>query len=227
MQRPRLSLRPLPAHLAARYRALGERERAALAEALDAHYFAGCEPGYLASEPGRRDRDDHLFRRQDVARAQVVPWLDAASPLEGARVLELGCGTGSATVALAEQGARVTGVDLCERSLAVARRRCELHGVDASCVLGNAVEVLEKQRGERFDLILFYASLEHMTHEERKQALRRAWQLLCPGSLLGVVETPNRLWHYDSHTSFLPFFHWLPDDLAFEYSSRSPVLSRA
>jgi S-adenosylmethionine-dependent methyltransferase len=222
MRRPRLSLRPLPAHLGARYRQLGERERAQLAAALDAHYFADCDPGYLAGEIGRRDRDDHLFRRLDVARRQVVPWLDAAQRLDGARLLEIGCGTGSATVALAEQGARVTGVDLCERSLRAARLRCELHGVEAGFVLGNAALVLDKLDGERFDWILFYASLEHMTFPERKQALRRAWELLAPGSLLGVVETPNRLWLHDSHTSLLPYFHWLPDDVAFEYSRRSP-----
>ena len=32
----------------------------------------------------------------------------------------------------------------------------------------------------------------------------------------------NRLWHFDHHTSFLPYFHWLPDDLAFAYSRMSP-----
>jgi S-adenosylmethionine-dependent methyltransferase len=33
---------------------------------------------------------------------------------------------------------------------------------------------------------------------------------------------PNRLWFFDRHTSQLPFFLWLPDDLAYEYSSHSP-----
>jgi len=33
-----------------------------------------------------------------------------------------------------------------------------------------------------------------------------------------VVETPNRLWCFDFHTSLLPFFNWLPDELAFAYS---------
>jgi S-adenosylmethionine-dependent methyltransferase len=36
--------------------------------------------------------------------------------------------------------------------------------------------------------------------------------------LLAIVETPNRLWYYDEHTARLPFFHWLPDELAFAYS---------
>src|SRR5262245_54239845 len=106
-------VRPLPAHLRGRRRALDERAHTALEAALRDHYFAASPAGYLESPIGARDREDHLFRRLEHARAQVIPWLDAARRLDGARVLEIGCGTGSATVALAEQGARVTGVDLC------------------------------------------------------------------------------------------------------------------
>ena len=40
--------------------------------------------------------------------------------------------------------------------------------------------------------------------------------------MLAIVETPNRLWFFDEHTSQLPFFNWLPDDLAFRYSRYSP-----
>ena len=79
-------------------------------------------------------------------------------------------------------------------------------------------DVGELYGGIRFDFIIFYASLEHMTHHERISAIRTTWDMLPPGGLLSVVETPNRLWHTDPHTSLLPFFHWLPDELAFDYS---------
>ena len=62
-----------------------------------------------------------------------------------------------------------------------------------------------------------------MTLEERKAADAPApGSCSLRGDLWCVVETPNRLWYHDSHTSFLPYFHWLPDDLAFEYSRMSP-----
>ena len=57
-----------------------------------------------------------------------------------------------------------------------------------------------------------------MTVSERLLALSQAWDILPVGGMLGVTETPNRLWFYDGHTSLLPFFHWLPDELAFQYS---------
>ena len=221
MRRPRFAP-PIPRHLAARQRALDANGLAALRHALCRLYFADAAPDYLESDAGRRDLADHLEGRLARDRDRVIPWLDAARPLEGARVLEIGCGTGCATVALAEQGSWVTALDLCERSLQVARRRCELHGVEASFVVGNAAELIDKLDGEHFDFVIFYASLEHMTFSERKAAMRSAWQLLAPGDLWCVVDTPNRLWFHDAHTSLLPFFHWLPDELAFEYSRHSP-----
>jgi hypothetical protein len=50
--------------------------------------------------------------------------------------------------------------------------------------------------------------------------------MLTPDGVLLVIEAPNRLWPLDSHTSDLPFFQWLPDDLATRYKAvglRGPV----
>jgi hypothetical protein len=38
---------------------------------------------------------------------------------------------------------------------------------------------------------------------------------------LVVIQTPNRLWWYDGHTSNLPFFNWLPDEVAYRYREHS------
>jgi S-adenosylmethionine-dependent methyltransferase len=61
-----------------------------------------------------------------------------------------------------------------------------------------------------------------MTIAERITSLRKTWEMLPAGGLLVIVETPNRLWYFDGHTSILPFFHWLPNELAFKYSCFSP-----
>lgn len=46
--------------------------------------------------------------------------------------------------------------------------------------------------------------------------------MLARGGSWVVIETPNRLWYFDGHTALLPFYHWLPDRLAFEYARFSP-----
>src|SRR6185295_6991091 len=107
-------------------------------------------------------------------------------------------------------------------SLIVARERCEAYGLDVNFAHANATEVDELFSHSRFNYIIFYASLEHMTIAERMSSMRSTWRMLSDGDLWCVIETPNRLWYYDAHTSLLPFWMWLPDELAFEYSRFSP-----
>jgi len=173
------------------------------------------------SEAYAKDLRAHLTGRLDQDRIKYIPWLNKALNLNGANILEIGCGTGSSTVALAEQGANVTGIDIDEGALKVAKDRCNIYNVEATFIFGNASEVYHDLRNQKFDLIIFYACIEHMIYSERIDCLKNYYDLLPNGAFLSIVETPNRLWYFDGHTSFLPFFHWLPDNLAFDYSKFS------
>jgi S-adenosylmethionine-dependent methyltransferase len=211
----------VPGHLSAQFRQISDSELGAIQASLEQHYFAASPlplRDYLATEWGQQELQDHLVLRLRRDREEVIPWLDDNRSLRGSKVLEIGCGTGCSTVALAEQGAEVIGIDVDESALEVAKRRCEIYGLDVEFRLANAVKVGELFRDTRFDFIIFFASLEHMYHKERISAIRATWDMLPSGGLWCIVETPNRLWHTDSHTSRLPFFHWLPDELAFYYS---------
>lgn len=189
---------------------------------LRAELLKHMEDDSWQCEQDRRELEAHRTGRLDEDRRTFAPWLDAVCGLDGSRVLEIGSGSGSSTVALAEQGAAVTGIDVNADWLPVAEGRCEAYGVEAEFHHLNAQQAAERFAGQSFDLVLLFASLEHMTHGERLASLAGAWSLLPAGGHLAVVETPNRLWHFDSHTSLLPFFYWLPDDLAQSYSRHSP-----
>lgn len=212
----------LPPHISANFRNIDKSKRDSVERSLRNHYFVRSPEGYLLTEAGKRDLENHLFGRLETDRNSVIPWLDYARPLRGASILEIGCGTGCSAVALAEQGASVTAVDVDANSLMVAKERCQTYGLDVSFAHANATEVHKLFAGRHFDYIIFYAALEHMTMEERMSAMRETWQMLSVGGLWCVVETPNRLWYHDSHTSLLPFHMWLPDELAFAYSRLSP-----
>ena len=58
-------------------------------------------------------------------------------------ILEIGSGTGSAAVAMAEQGAEVTGIEVEEAALTVARQLCKLHGVQVQFLCANATDAHE------------------------------------------------------------------------------------
>lgn len=193
----------------------------AVEHSLNQHYFPRFPVGYLETPRGKTDLEDHLVGRLRRARTEVVPWLSETVRLRDAHLVEIGSGTGASTLAFAEQGAHVTAVDVDTASLEVARDRCKAYGVkNVAFVAANAASLPEVFKSDSFDLIVFYASLEHMTYDERIASISGSWGLLRVGGHWSIVETPNRLWYYDSHTSLLPFFHWLPDDVAVRYARR-------
>jgi SAM-dependent methyltransferase len=65
-------------------------------------------------------------------------------PLDSAAVLDAGCGAGAQCQWLAEEGARVTGIDLSPRMIAQARKRC---GEDVNLSVADLGEPLEIEPG--------------------------------------------------------------------------------
>jgi 2-polyprenyl-3-methyl-5-hydroxy-6-metoxy-1,4-benzoquinol methylase len=96
----------------------------------------------------------------------------------GARVLEVGSGPGSLSVYLALQGAHVTGVDVSEENVALARRRAAVNGVaeriDFRVV---PIEQLDDPDGT-YDFIIGNQVLHHFELEQAMPNIRR---VLKPG----------------------------------------------
>ncbi|MFO7858648.1 MAG: bifunctional 2-polyprenyl-6-hydroxyphenol methylase/3-demethylubiquinol 3-O-methyltransferase UbiG [Ectothiorhodospiraceae bacterium] len=83
------------------------------------------------------------------------------APLDGYAVLDVGCGGGILTEALATAGARVTGIDLSEPSLEAARLHALETGVaiDYRCV---AAETVADEQPGGFDVVACLELLEHV-----------------------------------------------------------------
>jgi 2-polyprenyl-3-methyl-5-hydroxy-6-metoxy-1,4-benzoquinol methylase len=158
-------------------------------------------------------------------RNTVIPWLNSVVDLRELQVLEIGCGACASSVALAEQGAIVTGIDIEQSSLKVGKCRLAEYGIKNVKIKNhNAERIREIFSDETFDVVIFFASLEHMTIKERLESLKSAWAVLKKNGYLCIIETPNRLWWFDNHTSMSPFFDWLPDEIAFRYADRTPKI---
>jgi 2-polyprenyl-3-methyl-5-hydroxy-6-metoxy-1,4-benzoquinol methylase len=213
---------PVPSRISKNFIQIDEAGLRSIERSIMENYHTGWRSkSSYSKEKYELDLNDHLRGRLEGDRREIIPWLENAAILKNARILEVGCGTGSSTVALAEQGAIVTGIDIDEGALLVAEERVKVYGVKADLRALNARNILGAFHTVKFDIIIFFACLEHMTITERLSSLRDAWKMLSSDGLLVVVETPNRLWYFDGHTSLLPFFHWLPDELAFLYSKFS------
>jgi SAM-dependent methyltransferase len=178
------------------------------------------------TEVGQSLIGQHVWQRYEQALYDLAPWVHRAGNLTGRRVVEIGSGTGSSAAGFASRVARIDGYEIDSGSVALARARLEIlgiqnaevHLVEAKSLMATACE---RHRG-KVDAFLLYAVLEHMTIDERIQCLRSAWSGLPSGGLLIVIETPNRLTYTDLHTAQMPFFHMLPGELAAMYYEHSP-----
>lgn len=125
--------------------------------------------------------------RYDRARprypAQMFDDLAAAGVAPGARVLEIGCGTGQATVPLAERGYRIVAVELGADMAAVARRN--LAGFDSVEVVTAAFEGWPLP-GEPFDVV-FSATAFHWIDPAVR--VSKSADAVRPGGLLATVGT--------------------------------------
>ena len=115
-------------------------------------------------------------------------YVAARSQLRDAAVLDVGCGGGLLSEALAQAGARVTAIDLAPNLLKVAR----LHGLESGIKVDYrelAVEVLAEEVPASFDAITCMEMLEHVP--EPGSIIRACATLLKPGGRL-CVSTLNR-----------------------------------
>jgi ubiquinone/menaquinone biosynthesis C-methylase UbiE len=162
-------------------------------------------------------------QRFEQARRFVAPLLQQTGrPLNKMRALEVGCGEGPKTCALAPMFKEYVGIDLDADGLAMGVANVEaLNITNADLRLQEAEDLPDILANEQFDVIFLYAVLEHLTISERLETLRLCWEALPPDGLLYIGETPNRIAPIDYHSSRLPYLNLLPPELAQHFIDRS------
>lgn len=104
---------------------------------------------------------DGEFRPLHEINPLRLDWIRQHVDLEGARVLDVGCGGGIFAESLAKCGSKVTGIDMAEGPLAVAR----LHQIESGTVVDyrrmTAEEIAASEPGQ-FDVVTCLEMLEHV-----------------------------------------------------------------
>jgi 2-polyprenyl-3-methyl-5-hydroxy-6-metoxy-1,4-benzoquinol methylase len=150
-----------------------------VADDLAALYASYYDQTYLRPA-ARRELLRELLARLPGADVRLRT-LARHRPLRGARVLDAGCGVGTALRQYAAAGARVCGVDMDATAIAMLRDQYGFADVQAG-------DVLTLPLDGSFDVVLMYDVIEHPL--EPLAWLRRATELLAPGGTL-VLWTPN------------------------------------
>lgn len=117
-----------------------------------------------------------------------LDYIDDHAHISGKTVLDVGCGGGILSESMANRGAHVTGIDLAEKSLKVAKLHLLETGaqVDYQCI---AVETLAEQQPASFDVVTCMEMLEHVP--DSASIIRACATLVKPGGWV-FFSTLNR-----------------------------------
>ena len=142
-----------------------------------AEYWAARAASFDSS-PG------HGIGSGDERRAWLGLLADRLGPMRDRKVLELASGTGEFTGVLADTGAVVTGIDLCEAMLARARPKLAAAGREARLFLGDAEDTREP--GGSYDAVV----CRHLvwTLPEPQRAVSDWFRVLGPGGRLLLID---------------------------------------
>lgn len=90
-----------------------------------------------------------------------LDYIDNLAHIEGKKVIDVGCGGGILAESMAMRGAQVTGIDMGEAPLSVARLHQMESGVEVDYIRITAEEIAEEQAAQ-FDVVTCMEMLEHV-----------------------------------------------------------------
>lgn len=168
------------------------------------------------SEPNGNDKAITLGHPSYVWRFgqdRRLNMIRAYLPLEGARVLDIGCGIGTYVEKFAALHAQAFGVDVDEDKLVRGNHEKGIETLALS--FSEALPYAD----DGFDGVLLHEVIEHVTDD--RETIREAHRVTKKGGVV-IVFAPNRLYPFETHGAYfgkryvfgnIPLVGWLPDGL--------------
>jgi len=152
-----------------------------------------CNIRHSPQQVGTREYFNEVEKRKYFVEPHIREFA-AFDRWKNKKVLEIGCGIGTDTVNFARHGAKVTALELSEKSLDLAAKRAEVYGLqeDIRFFQGNAEDLSECVPVEPYDLVYSFGVIHHTPHPERVIDQIRSYVI--PGSTVKIMVYNRRSW---------------------------------
>lgn len=125
-----------------------------------------CNIKHSQKELGSKEYFEEVSKKKYFVEPHILNFADF-DRWKNKKVLEIGCGIGTAAASFAEAGAEYTGVELSKNSLELAKKRFEIFGLEGRFYAGNAEELLSFLPQQHFDLIYSFGVIHHTENPKR------------------------------------------------------------
>ena len=150
-----------------------------------------CNIRHSTKPMGSKEYFDDVEERKYFVEPHIPAFADFPR-WKGRKVLEVGCGIGTDAANFARAGADYHATDLSDASMALARQRFDVFGLEGSFTPGNAEELTRFIKARDFDLIYSFGVIHHTPHPEK--VLAEARQLIAADGELRVMLYGKNSW---------------------------------
>ena len=164
----------------------------------------------MSSESTGKERFQEAYEGQppwDIGRPQRV-FVQAADNITGS-ILDAGCGTGENALFFAERGNKVTGIDFLDKPIALARKKAQRRGLQATFLVMDAMAL--GQIPEQFDSVIDCGLFHVFSDEDRASYVTALAGAVKPGGKLFLCcfsdqeppgQGPRRVSRQELHDAF-------------------------
>ena len=150
-----------------------------------------CNLNHSKLEKSTKEYFDEVEKKKHFVEPHILDFADFKN-CNGLKILEIGCGLGTAAVNFIRNGGKYTGIELSDESLKLTKQRLNVYSLSGELYNLNAEEDLSFLGLETFDLIYSFGVIHHSPNPEK--IIENCYNLLKPGGTLKIMLYAENSW---------------------------------
>lgn len=148
--------------------------------------------------------EEHLLEKFRIPHENFDDFIRLLKDNKAQKVLDLGCGTGRHTIALAKEGFEVYGIDISRNALKVCRERLKEENLEADLQFADIYKPLPYE-DDFFDGMISASTLHHAIIKDIKGLIKELARVLQPSAVM-MIDVPTSIddFHPDSRQAIEP-----------------------